>query len=466
MGNEITSASSTDVKLGFGKQFLFGLGEFAGQFFFSFWGSYLSVFYTDVVGIAPGVASAIFMIARVWDAVNDPMMGSIADHHLHKKLGRYRPWIIFGTPFLALCGILMWYVPKAAGDGVKIVWCAVTYIAAGMLYTLVVVPYMSLQSTLTTDFKTRGNLANMKSAFTFAGTALMNLFAMDFITKLGGGEANERGYFFTAVVFSVVGAIFYYISVLPNKEAFIAEPQKEKPSFKEVAAYIFGNREIVAIMFSLLCSMMCTFGRLGVAVYYYLYCCHAFEKVGLLMVIPTVCTILPTYLIPKINLPRKTLISIAFLGRAISLFALCFVDYTNFTAIVICLVFFGLFNFETGMLAGLIAPAIDNRELETGIRMDGTVYAMVNLFAKLATAIGGALGLLVMGAMGYVANAEQTATALTGINIAANALPGLFSLLGIVPIFFYKLTPEKMAENVKALAARRAAAAGGAGGEA
>lgn len=76
----------TDVKLGFGKQLGFALGETAGQFFFGYWGTFLSIFYTDVVGIMPMAVSIIFIVARIWDAVNDPIMGNIADRHRHKNM--------------------------------------------------------------------------------------------------------------------------------------------------------------------------------------------------------------------------------------------------------------------------------------------------------------------------------------------------------------------------------------------
>ena len=454
---ENKAVQRSDVKLNFGQQLGFGLGEFAGQFFFGFWGSYLSVFYTDIVGLAPAIVSLIFLIARIWDAINDPMLGIIADRHLHKKFGRYRPWILFGAPVLAIINIFVWYVPKVDSNGLKIAICAIIYILAGMAFTAVNVPYMSLQSTLTTNMKSRNDVANIKGAFTFVGTAFVNLFAMTFVTKLGGSEnPTAKGYFLTGVVFTVIGLILYFITFLTTKERYIAPVQETKVSFKDMVKYIFGNRAMVAIMFTMLISLLATFGRLGVAVYYYMYCMHAFDKIGLLMVIPTVCTILPTYLVPKIPLPKKTMSIIALIGRGVVLFILYFIPYENFTGIVICLALIGIMNCETGMLAGMIAPAIDDAEVKKGIRMDGTAYAMVNLFAKIASAIGGAIGLGIMGAMGYVANADQTPQALTGINIATNILPAVFCIIAIIPLLFYNLNQKKMEENTKILAERRA----------
>ena len=83
----------------------YGLGDFASNLCWTFIGSYLSVFYTDVVGMAPAAASAIMLIAKIWDGVNDPMFGAIAERTNTKK-GRFRPYIFYGAPILALTSVL------------------------------------------------------------------------------------------------------------------------------------------------------------------------------------------------------------------------------------------------------------------------------------------------------------------------------------------------------------------------
>lgn len=198
--------TATNIKLGFGRQVGYGLGEFAGQFFYSYWSSYLSVYYTDVVGIAPAVVSFIFMIARVWDAVNDPVMGNIADRHMSKKWGRYRPWILFGAPVLAVLSILMFRVPNLDSENLKIAYVAITYILAGMAFTATNIPYMGMQSTLTTNIQSRIDLSSMKSVFTCIGTLVLNLIAMPVILYFSQSEqANARGFFLATIVFTLFG---------------------------------------------------------------------------------------------------------------------------------------------------------------------------------------------------------------------------------------------------------------------
>ena len=88
------------------KKIGYGIGEMGSQFSWTMVSSYLTIYYTDVVGLAPSVISAIMLAARIWDAVNDPMFGAIAES-THSRWGRFRPYILFGSPFLALFSCLM-----------------------------------------------------------------------------------------------------------------------------------------------------------------------------------------------------------------------------------------------------------------------------------------------------------------------------------------------------------------------
>ena len=138
----------------------YGLGDMASQFIWTYVGSYLTIFYTDIVGFAPIVVSAIMLIARIWDAVNDPMMGTIAENG-HTRWGRFRPFIAFGCPFLAIFAVLT-FVNMGNGVG-GILFLAIVYIAASMLYTLVNIPYSSLASVMTEDPKQRNLIGTSRS---------------------------------------------------------------------------------------------------------------------------------------------------------------------------------------------------------------------------------------------------------------------------------------------------------------
>lgn len=94
---------------------LYGLGDLASQFVWTFVGSYLTIFYTDIVGMTPAAVSIIMLLARIWDGINDPIMGAMAER-TRSKFGRFRPWIAFGCPFLAVFGVLT-FVNMGNGTG-------------------------------------------------------------------------------------------------------------------------------------------------------------------------------------------------------------------------------------------------------------------------------------------------------------------------------------------------------------
>ena len=113
----------------------YSFGEIGSQCSWTLISSYLTVFYTDVVGLTPVAISAIMLIARIWDAVNDPMFGAIAEN-THTKWGRFRPYILWGAPILALFNCLT-FLNLDVPNSWKAIWCGFTYIGCGMAYTAV-----------------------------------------------------------------------------------------------------------------------------------------------------------------------------------------------------------------------------------------------------------------------------------------------------------------------------------------
>ena len=136
------------------------LGYSAGYFSISIFNDtisiYLLAFFTNLLGLSPLVAGNIFLVARIWDAINDPMMGTLADR-TRSKWGSYRPYILFGALPLCVFFILCFSAPEMS-MGAKIAWALVVYIGEGMLGTLVGMPYGTLPNAMTTDMQERAVL--------------------------------------------------------------------------------------------------------------------------------------------------------------------------------------------------------------------------------------------------------------------------------------------------------------------
>ena len=142
----------------------YGLVDAAGCLIFSLVTTLLQKYYTDVLHLGPLFIMLMFMAARVWDAINDPIMGRIADTMKPGRFGRYRPWLLYAAAPLALSGVLMFVKLPGMGEPGHAVGTAVfatcTYILFGMVYTVLQIPYGSLASVVTTDDGERASSAS------------------------------------------------------------------------------------------------------------------------------------------------------------------------------------------------------------------------------------------------------------------------------------------------------------------
>lgn len=421
-------------------------GDFGSQFCWTFIGSYLSVFYTDIVGLAPIVVTTIFLIARIWDAINDPMMGAIAER-THTKWGRFRPYMAFGAPFLAVFSVIVFTNPNFTMKG-KIAFAAITYIAAGMLYTLVNIPYGALAGVMTSDVEDRSSLAAFRMNGMNIGMLIINAAAMPLILHFSRSDApSSKGYTYTALVFAIIGCVSFYITFFTSKE--VVQPvKKDKVPIKDTVKTIFTPHimRVALIQFFVMCGFM---GRIGVVVYYYIYVVQRMDMISFLMTLQSVGGIIGVMFVAKFAAKfgkKKTVVGTNVLA-ALSLIIIYFIPVSNITLLTVVTFIFGLVSVGAPLILSMLADAIDYEEYHHGVRADGAAYATNGLASKGGTAVAG-VGVSIMALFGYVANAEQTATAIRGINITTNMIPAVFFILAAIVAMTWKLD-EKEAQLIR-----------------
>jgi Na+/melibiose symporter-like transporter len=170
-------------KLSFGEKVGYSLGDSAANFIFQTVMMFLMFFYTDVMGISPAVAGIIFLITRIWDAVNDPMMGAIADR-TNTRWGKFRPWVLWSALPFGIIGVLMFTTPNLSAVG-KIVYALITYNLMMMIYTVNNVPYCSLTGVLTGDNIERTGLASYRFVFAMLASFVVQSFSIPLVNYLG-----------------------------------------------------------------------------------------------------------------------------------------------------------------------------------------------------------------------------------------------------------------------------------------
>ncbi|MDR2380355.1 MAG: MFS transporter, partial [Bifidobacteriaceae bacterium] len=455
-------------KLSLLEKVAYGTGDFASQLIWSFTGSYLSVFYTDIVGLTPGVVAAILLGARIWDGINDPMFGAIAER-TKSRWGRFRPYMIYGTPLLALLNVICFTNPGFNGNmNMRIIYAAVTYVFLGMIYTVVNLSYGALSAVMTYDPSDRTQINAFRMGFTQVGAVVLNLVSMPlilFFSGAGDGQTtNGMGYTLTCIAMGIVAIPMFYFTALVCKERVKPVAANKKTPLSQTIKTVVTNKPLMVLFGIAFFGLFMMFGRLGVALYYYMYAMQRFDLIALLMMLPSLVAAVAIFamakFIDKIGKKRSFIIGTAISAGA--LVAIYFTPFDNVGLIITFTAIYGLGMFTSPILLALVPDVIDYAEDRTGVRADGTSYAAISLSTKFASAFGGAFGLIIMGAFGYVANAEQTAQSLTGINIATNLMPAAAAVIAIVLMLAYPLNPAKNAE-VRARLEAAAAAANSAG---
>ena len=424
----------------------YGFGDLASQFVWTYVGSYLTIFYTDVVGIAPLAVSVIMMVARIWDAINDPMMGAIAER-TRSKFGRFRPYIAFGAPLLAIFSVLTFTNPFGGKSTAGVIWAAAIYIIAGMLYTLVNIPYGSLAAVMTEDADQRNVLNTSRNIGMNLGMVIVNGVSAGLALKFSGAGAtvaNGHGYFMVALIYAIISIPLFLVVFFTSEE--VVQPAYEpKPfSFKETISNLVKNKYLMIVTLVMTLQMTAFMGRIAITSYYVIYCLGSFTMISIIMTIPSIGGIIGSLFVPAVakKIGKRNVLMYSMFIQAIGLIIMYLAPFDNMKMVLVGDVIFGLFNVGFPMTLSMVADSVDYMELKTGVRTDGTAYATYGLATKFGNAFGGAFGVMIMSAFGYVANAQQTAGALKGINFTVNLIPAIIFILGAAACLLWNMTDQ------------------------
>ena len=445
----------------------FAFAEFGSQFIWTTAGSYLLTFYTDVALIPAVAAGNILLLARVLDGIQDLAFGYIAER-TKSRWGRFRPYVIFGAPVLSITMILAFWMPFDGGDGAKIAWAGITYVLLCFAYTVANMSYGSLAGVMTTDSGERVTLNWIRNIGSQAAQLIMNVATPFLLLAFVASEAAKdrgfdgRSYFLTMVLYAVIALPSFLITGISVRERITMTPEQQKVSFKDTVRAVVSNGQLLVVFFCLLIMLIGLFGRIGVMFYYCRWILGNPLLMAGIMSAFQIGNIIGGLVLPPfaLKLGKRNMMMASMLLGALFLFLIFFFGQTNLTVLLVLQFCYGLSGFAAPIALSMVPDAVDDYELRTGIRADGTSYAAVSLSTKLANAVGGAVSLYVMGWFGYNGALDvQSASALTGVNVAANLVPAFLYLIGFVPLLFWKLDTKTMAKIAAELDVKRAAQA-------
>jgi len=438
------------------KRFSYAASDAAGQLVFCAISFYLLKYYTDVAGLSAGVAGTILLIARMTDAVDAPVWGIIFDK-THSHWGKSRPWFLWLCFPFAFFGVLTFVTPDL-GTTAKAFYCGGTYILCSILYTGINTPVTSILSALTPDPNERVVLTCYRMFGSKAGVLLVNATAWPLVAYLGQGN-DRKGFLLTMPVYAVI-CILLFLLAFRNLEEIVEEKKEALPIRSSFAA-LRGNWPWFIIFGSCLCFWIAFISRISMVPYYFEYVWHRKDLIPGVNSLDCV-SLAGIFLIPWFC-KRASKASVWTLGLIGSMLSQGLI-YLGGAAHSLPLVFVG---WVAGILTSgvamalpfsLLSDSVDYGEWKNGIRAAGLLTAVGAAFClKAGSGLGGAIPAWILGATGYVPNAEQSARALAGITIGFIWLPTLFYMLATLPVLFYRRF-EKMEPRIQEeLRQRRAA---------
>ena len=457
----ISKKEDTVKAFDIGDKIGYALGDFGCAVFFAFVSSYLMVFYTDVLGISAAAVGTLFVVARIWDAINDPIMGVLVDRVGTTKHGKFRPYVVkFGLP-MVLVGILAFTAIPALPEAMKLPYAYVTYILFGMLYTAVNIPYGSLASVMSNDPNERTAL----STFRNVGSMAANLLVMFMVPKIifnSQGTVTAEGFMTCAVILATISTVSFFLNFRLTRERIVHQVNNEKKSMGKTLKGLLKNRAFIGVALASFTMMSGMMTMSGLTVYLFK---DYFKAPGLTALGGMIGMFASFVVIPMAGsivkkLGKKETAVVGSIIATASYVTMFFIP--NLTAPV----YIGL-AFVAGLGSGLIntivwalvGDAIDYQEYITGERNEGTVYSSYSLARKLAQAISGGIGGFALGFLGYQSGAiEQAASVGVGIKNTAVGIAAIgYVATALILMFVYNLSKNKVAEMNEELAKRKAA---------
>lgn len=407
--------------------------------------SYLAIFLTDEVGIVEGVVATLFLVARIWDAVNDPMLGGIVDK-VNPKKGKFKPWIDAVTIFIPLVTIALFWKFDGSGS-FTIVYAYIAYIVWGMLYTISDVPIFALATTMTDIPDERVKIMSIGRLAAAIASISVGLAAPQFIANFG--------YTTTVIILMSISLIMMMPLRFFVKERILYK-RSSMVTLKSMFHAIFSNKYLL-IFYAGYLAITATLTSMTIAPYF------AKWNLGDLATQTTIMATmaLPMFLVPiltpwLVKTFGKRKLLIYGLGSSIILSVLqYFLGYENFLLFLVINGLKSIGLFMPMLMMGIFsADCVEYGAYTTGERNEGVIFSVQTFSTKLGGAIASALSLFVIRAYGYSGIAvNQTEQALKGIWITISLIPTIGLVLAFL-IFglFYKLSErdvERMVNEMK-----------------
>lgn len=470
MAKEIKLDANGKRKFGIIDKLAYAAGDLGCNMSFALKSSIMAIFWTQFMALGETLYATLLVVVQFWDAINDPLLGSMFDADKRRyKNGKFKTYIFIGAMGLLFSGLFFFLPLPNAPKAMRCILFVLGYVLWDAFYTVANVPYGSMMSVITTDGSERAQLSTWRSI----GSMIGNILPMVLLPVLCYDASNNlKGevVFVAALVMGVIGLISF-IFMLKNttirveeNSVTISEDAPKFNVFKAMGNFLKNPPAIGATLAAMAMFIGMQGSTSATTVLFQSYFGNA-QISGIVMLIGYLPMFLFMPFIKKIvdRFGKKEACAV---GAAVSTFGalLLFLPLGNGIAglvgYVVSQAFYGLgLGFYTCVSWALMADAIDYNEWKNGTKEEGTVYSLHSFFRKLAQGLGPSLVIVLMGALGYdgALKADQPFWVAENMKWLVAALYTFSAVVMFISIaFIYNLDKKKVAEMTDELAQRRA----------
>lgn len=428
MGNDIQKKTKLQ-----GKEKLSYWIYFLGQnMFYGLVAINMQTFFSDV-GITAAAIAIIMFFTKVWDAVNDPLLGILVDK-VNFKSGRFLPWLRISLPLITVSSVFFFFLPVSGTPAIKIAWATVAYVAWSMSYTLCDVPIFILPLSMTDNVEERSQLLTIGRFFAMVGiTGACMVIPM---------LQARMGWLTVGLIFTVIAAVVMLPLVVTGKERYVARREKSI-SLKQMFIYVSNNKYLLIFYCALLISGLLNFMQY-IQIYLARICLGNQDYASIISMISMIPLIVSGIMVPvilrkvdKYNLYVFCNVTAALLG-----IILYFVGYSSLTFFYVMLLIQGFFTSANNILLFTFTPdCIEYGTYHTGERAEGVAASVQTFFSKLIGSLAGPIAMLILSGFGFVEgeNAVQPASVTGGLWMLYTVFPAAGMIFAVIALRFYKL---------------------------